>query len=95
MIFFKNVTSIQYLNVPNVKTYLHLFYDSRHEIAPPRSFPPPSTRKGREIMAGPVGEWYKDSNNFAGVLLDIYGVLYDDSDEGPVAIQGSVEAINK
>ena len=46
-------------------------------------------------MAGPVGEWYKDSNNIAGVLLDIYGVLYDDAGEGPVAIQGSVEAINK
>ena len=46
-------------------------------------------------MSGPVGEWYKDSNNIDGVLLDIYGVLYDAGEEGPVAIQGSVEAINK
>ena len=47
------------------------------------------------IMAGPVGEWYKDANDIDGVLLDIYGVLYEDGGEGPVAIQGSVEAINK
>lgn len=46
-------------------------------------------------MAGPVGDWYKDAKELEGFLLDIYGVLYNDSDEGPVAIPGSVEAINK
>lgn len=30
-----------------------------------------------------------------GVLLDIYGVLFNSSDDGPVPIPGSVEAVKK
>ena len=44
---------------------------------------------------GATGEWYKESHNIDGVLLDIYGVLYDAGVDGDVAIPGSVEALKK
>ena len=40
---------------------------------------------------GPTGDWYKDASNIKGILMDIYGVLYDND----VAIPGSVEAISR
>ena len=44
---------------------------------------------------GPVGDWYNDARNINGLLLDIFGVLYENGDEGPVAIPGSIEAVKK
>ena len=44
---------------------------------------------------GPVGEWYKNSKNIRGFLLDISGVLYDSGEGGGTAIQGSVEAVKR
>ena len=40
---------------------------------------------------GPVGSWFKDANSIKGILMDIYGVLYDSD----VAIPGSVDAISR
>ena len=47
------------------------------------------------MSKGPVGDWYNDAGNINGLLLDIFGVLYENSDEGPVAIPGSIEAVKK
>lgn len=44
---------------------------------------------------GPAGDWYKDAKNIDGLLLDIFGVLYDSGDAGDEVIPGSIEAINK
>ena len=47
------------------------------------------------MAKGPVGDWYKDARNTQGLLLDIFGVLYENGDEGPVVIPGSIEAVKK
>ncbi|XP_071949141.1 phospholysine phosphohistidine inorganic pyrophosphate phosphatase-like [Antedon mediterranea] len=41
------------------------------------------------------GDWYKSSKDIQGILLDISGVLYNSSDDGGVAIPGSVQAVNR
>ena len=46
-------------------------------------------------MAGPKGDWYLQSKSIKGMLLDISGVLYDSSDDGGIAIHGSVEAVKR
>ena len=44
---------------------------------------------------GPTGDWYKNSKDITGVMLDISGVLYDSGDGVGVAIDGSIEAVNR
>ena len=41
-----------------------------------------------------TGDWYK-SADVKGFLLDIYGVLYDANENGPYAIEGSIEAVKR
>ena len=44
---------------------------------------------------GPTGDWYKNSKNIEGILLDISGVLTDSVEGGAVPIEGSVDAVKK
>ena len=44
---------------------------------------------------GPTGDWYKNSKNIEGVLLDISGVLTDSVEGDAVPIEGSVDAVKK
>ena len=44
---------------------------------------------------GPTGDWYKNSKNIEGMLLDISGVLTDSVEGGAVPTEGSVDAVKK